>query len=115
MNLLANLTEEVKKLEKGADLETIWEKTKKTLVDIFETGREKAEEYTKKGKEKWEIYTLRREIAKEFTQLGGLVYNLLVEKGTTKIAGNPEVKEKIAKIQGLEEDLRKKEKSIGVS
>ncbi len=102
-------------MEKGEDLETIWEKTRKTLIEIFETGREKAEEYSKKGKEKWEIYTLKREIAKEFTQLGGLVYSLLVEKGTTRIAGDPEVKEKIAKIKELEEDLRKREKSVGTT
>jgi hypothetical protein len=98
-------------LGKEENLESIWEKTRKTALEIFETGREKAEEYTKKGKEKWEIYTLKREIAKEFTQLGGLVYRLLVEKGTTRIAGDPEVKEKISRIKDLEEDLRKGEKS----
>ena len=100
-------------MEKGEDLETIWEKTRKTLIEIFETGREKAEEYTKKGKERWEMYTLKREIAKQFTQLGGLVYGLLVEKRTTRIAGDQEVKERIAKIKELEEDLRRKEKSLG--
>jgi hypothetical protein len=100
-------------LEKGEDLETIWDKTRKTLREIFETGREKAEEYTKKGKERWEIYTLKREIAKQFTQLGGLVYGLIVEKGTTRIAGDQEVKERIDKIKELEEDLRRKEKSLG--
>ena len=102
-------------MEKGEGLETIWEKTRKTLIEIFETGREKAEEYTKKGKGRWEIYTLKREIAKEFAQLGGLVYRLLVEKVTTRIAGDPEVKEKIAKIKELEEDLRKREKSVGTT
>jgi len=102
-------------LGKGENLESIWEKTRKTALEIFETGREKAEEYTKKGKEKWEIYNLKREIAKEFTQLGGLVYKLLVEKGTTRIAGDPEVKEKIARIKELEGDLRKREKSEGIT
>lgn len=97
---------------KEKHLESIWEKTRKTAMEIFETGREKAEEYTKKGKEKWDIYTLKREIAKEFTQLGGLVYRLLVEKRTTRIAGDQEVKEKISRIKELEEDLRKREKSI---
>ena len=93
-------------------VETLWDKMKKTLTEIYEAGREKAEEITKLGKVKLEIFNIKRQITSQFSELGGMVYHLIVETKTTHIAGNDRVKALVKKIQTLEDELKRKEEEI---
>jgi len=93
-----------------------WEKTMSALLDSIRDGLElvvdKTEEYGKIGKLKVDIFGIKRNIEKQFTELGGRVYELMTTKSTTKIAEDEEVKKAIETVKGLEVQLKDKELEI---
>ena len=72
----------------------------------------KTEELTKIGKIKVEILGIKRNIEKNFTELGGKVYHLLVEEKDSQVASNAEVKKIIDQIKDLEKQLRTKNQEL---
>ncbi|MBD3290842.1 hypothetical protein GF337_18690 [candidate division KSB1 bacterium] len=72
----------------------------------------KTDEYTKIGKIKVDIIAIKREIDKNFTQLGSKVYQLVVEENTTKIASDDEVKVISNSIKELNEKLDAKKQEL---
>ncbi len=90
----------------------LWEDIQKTIREGVTTIAEKTEELTKIGRAKVEILNIKRQIERQFTELGGKVYNLIAEEGSARVASNPEVKEVIAEIQRLEKQLEVKRKEI---
>lgn len=90
----------------------LWEDIQKTIREGVSTLAEKTEELTKIGRAKVEALNIKRQIERQFTDLGGKVYHLIAEEGSSRVAGNPEVKDVIAEIQRLERQLEEKRKQI---
>ena len=86
------------------------------LTSMFKRGvstvAKKTDEYTKIGKLKVDIIGIKREIDKQFTMLGGKVYQLIVEENNTKIASNDEVKQIIDEVKNLNEKLNQKKEEL---
>jgi len=93
-------------------MEKLWEKIKKSVMDGVQTAAEKTEEYTKLGKAKLDILAVKRKISKNFTELGGLVYDGVKEKKGADALKSDDVTALIDSLKGLEEDLRKKESAL---
>jgi len=71
---------------------------------------DKAEEVTKLGKVKLDIFQIKRDIEKQFADLGGMVYQLILDKKTKDFEKNENVKSCLTVIQELEKKLKEKEK-----
>ncbi len=71
---------------------------------------DKAEEVTKLGKVKLDIFQIKRDIEKQFSELGGTVYQLIEDKKTKDFEKNENVKACLTAISDLEKKLKEKEK-----
>lgn len=90
----------------------LWDDITKTIKEGVDTVVEKTEELTKIGKIKVDILGIKRNVEKNFTELGGKVYHLIVEEKKTQIASDKEVKEIIDRIKVLEKELQDKKEKI---
>ena len=93
-------------------MEKLWEKVKKSLTDGYNVAAEKTEELTKLGKLKIDILNTKRKISKQFTELGGTVYEASKDGKTTQVMKTPEVEAIMSSIKTLEEELSEKEKAF---
>lgn len=89
-----------------------WENLSSMFKKGVSTVAKKTDEYTKIGKIKVDIIGIKREIDKQFTLLGGKVYQLIVEENSTKIATNEEVKQIIDTVKDLNEKLDEKKEEL---
>ena len=95
-------------------MDTLWNRVKKNLVDWYETAYDKTDEMARIGKKKVEITGLNRSIEKHFSEMGGRVYDLIVEQGHrgNRTADDDVVKRLVAEVKELESRLRQKEEEI---
>ncbi len=95
-------------------MDDLWSKVKKNLVEWYETAYDKTDEYARIGKKKVEITGLNRSIEKHFSEMGGRVYDLIVEQGHrgNKTSDDVVVKRIVAEVKELESHLKKKEEEI---
>ncbi len=95
-------------------MDDLWTKVKKNLVEWYETAYDKTDELARIGKKKIEITGLNRSIEKHFSEMGGRVYDLIVEQGHrgNKTADDEVVQRLVAEVKELEERLRLKEEEI---
>ncbi len=95
-------------------MDTLWNKVKKNLVEWYETAYDKTDEMARIGKKKVEITGLNRSIEKHFSEMGGRIYDLIVEQGHrgNRTADDDVVQRLVAEVKELESRLRKKEKEI---
>lgn len=100
---------------------SLWDDIKKNLGEwvtkaadkageFTREAADKAEEVTKLGKVKLDIFQTKRDIEKQFAELGGTVYQLIQDKKTKDIEKNENVKACLAVIKDLEKKLKDKEK-----
>ncbi len=86
------------------------------LLDSIREGLElvvdKTEEYSKIGKLKVDIFGIKRNIERQFVELGGRVYEMMTTGAADKIAGDEECKKLVATVQSLEQQLKEKEAEI---
>jgi len=96
-------------------MDTLWNRVKKNLVDWYEMAYDKTDEMARIGKKKVEITGLNRSIEKHFSEMGGRVYDLIVEQGHrgNRTADDDVVQRLIAEVKELESRLRQKEEEIG--
>ena len=90
-------------------MEQLWKKIKKSVMEGVTTAAEKTEEYTKIGKAKLDILAVKRKITKNFTELGGIVYDSVKEKKAGEALESPEAKKVINTLEDLEKELSEKE------
>ena len=87
-----------------------------SLLDSIRDGLElvvdKTEEYTKIGKLKVDIFTIKRNIEKQFTELGGRVFEVLTGDDPKSVQKDEQVTTLVEEIQSLESDLKEKEAEI---
>jgi len=86
------------------------------LSNFFKKGvtvvAQKTDEYAKIGKIKVDIIGLKRDIDKNFTDLGGRVYQLIVEENDTNIASNNDVNTIIGAVNELHTKLQLKKMEL---
>ncbi|MFQ5606164.1 MAG: hypothetical protein ACE5HS_23075, partial [bacterium] len=66
----------------------LWDDIAKTIREGVDTVVEKTEELTKIGMIKMDIINIKRNVDKNFSELGGKVYHLLVEENKAQIAND---------------------------
>lgn len=95
-------------------MDTLWNRVKKNLVDWYEMAYDKTDEMARIGKKKVEITGLNRSIEKHFSEMGGRVYDLIVEQGHrgNRTADDDVVQRLIAEVKELESRLQQKEEEI---
>jgi DNA helicase IV len=77
-------------------------------TEFSRDAADKAEELTKLGKVKLDIFQINREIEKQFTKLGGTVYEKILEQ-KKNIESDESVINSVEEIRNLEKKLRVKE------
>jgi hypothetical protein len=95
-------------------MDTLWNRVKKNLVEWYETAYDKTDEMARIGKKKIEITGLNRSIEKHFSEMGGRIYDLIVEQGHrgNKTADDELVQRLVAEVKELEGQLHQKEEEI---
>ncbi len=93
-----------------ATQETLWNRIRKTVMEGVTTAAEKTEEFTNIGKAKLDVLAIKRKISKQFTELGGLVYEGVKTKTPENTFKTSEVKVIISHLAELEKELDEKEK-----
>ncbi len=91
---------------------SLWEKVKKSVKEGVTVAADKTEEYTRIGKIKLDIAGLNRKREKQFAELGEKVYHLFGEKKAGGISQDKGVKDLVAGIKALEDELEEKKKKI---
>ncbi|HEX9653632.1 MAG TPA: hypothetical protein VGA99_07970, partial [bacterium] len=91
---------------------SLWDDIAKTIREGVDTVVGKTEEYTKIGKIKIDIINIKRNVEKNFSELGGRVYHLMVEQKKTQIAGDKEVTKIIDSVKLLEKELQDKKTEL---
>jgi len=93
-------------------MSNLWDDITKTIREGVDTVVEKTEELTKIGKIKVDILNIKRQIDKQFSELGGHVYHLIAEEKKSDVSGNDEVKKMISAVKKLEAQLDEKNEEL---
>ena len=91
---------------------TLLEKIKNSVVKGVTVAAEKTEDYTKLGKAKIDVLAVKRSISKQFTELGGIVYEAVKDKKVDEAMKEKKTKDIIAALKKLEKELGDKEKTF---
>lgn len=92
-------------------MSTLWDDIAKTIRDSVDTVVGKTEELTKIGRIKVDIINIKRNIEKQFTELGGTVFHM-IDENKTSIASNADVKAIVEKVKELEKQLNAKNEEL---
>ena len=90
----------------------LWDDIAKTIREGVDTVVEKTGELTKIGKIRIDILNIKRNIDKNFSELGGRVYQLIAEEKETEISTDKEAREVIECIKILEKELDDKKSEL---
>lgn len=90
---------------------SLWEEVKKNVVEIYSVTSDKTSEMAKVGSRRWDKFGISRDIERQFSELGNLVYTGLQE-GRQDILEDEAVAVLMARIGALEEELKRKEEEI---
>ena len=90
----------------------LWDDIARTLRESVDTVVEKTEELTKIGKIKIDILNIKRNVQKNFSELGGRVYHLIIKEKKTAISADKEATEIIECIKILEKELDDKKSEL---
>lgn len=99
---------------------SLWDDVKKSLGEWVAKAADKAGEFTKEavgkagettklGKIRLDIFQVKRDIEKNFADLGGTVYHLVTEEKVKNVEKEEKVTTIIEKIKELEKKLKEKE------
>ena len=90
----------------------LWDDIAKTIRDGVDTVVEKTEELTRIGRIKVDILNIKRNVEKNFSELGGRVYQLISKEKNAAISTDKEAKEIIECIKILEKELDDKKSEL---
>ncbi len=90
----------------------LWDDIAKTIREGVDTVVEKTGELTKIGKIKIDILNIKRNVEKNFSELGGRVYHLSTKEKKTAISTDKEANEIIECIKILEKELDDKKSAL---
>lgn len=89
----------------------LWDDVKKNLVEWYTLTSEKTTEAARIGSRRWDKFGISRDIERQFSELGSLVYNGLKEEREDLLAGE-EIQDLVRRIENLEEELQRKNQEI---
>ena len=90
---------------------TLWDEVKKNLVDLYAVTSERTSELAKITSRRYDKFGISREIERQFSELGNLVYSSLKE-GKTGILEDPALAALVKRVDELETELRLKDQQI---
>jgi predicted RNase H-like nuclease (RuvC/YqgF family) len=90
----------------------LWERVKKTANEIYATASERAVEGVNLGVKKLDEATLRRELSREFAELGGRTYQLIQRGEAGTLSAHPRIQPLLRRLEELERRLKEKEDEI---
>lgn len=90
---------------------SLWDEVRKNIVDLYEVTSDKTTEIAKVGSRRWDKFGISRDIERQFSELGSLVYNGLQE-GRQDVLQDEAVAVLMSRIGALEEELKNKEAEI---
>ncbi len=89
---------------------SIWLNLKNNLAKGAKFAGQKSGEFSKKSKSKLNELGIKKEIEEKFIDLGGLVYQKAINKGTLNFEKDLIIKHIIEQIKELEQELSQLEK-----
>lgn len=89
----------------------LWDDVKKNLVEWYTLTSEKTAEAAKIGSRRWDKFGISRDIERQFSELGSLVYTGLKEENDDVLSGQP-VLDLVQRIKDLEVELAAKGEEI---
>ena len=90
---------------------SLWNDVKKNLAELYSTTSEKSSEFAKITSRRYDKFGISREIERQFSELGNLVYTGIKEE-REDLLDDPVAQELIQKIGALEDELRAKDEEI---
>ena len=90
----------------------LWERMKKTVAEVYTAASGKAVEGVNIGVKKLDEVTIRRELSKEFTDLGGRTYQLLKRDQGDDLPSDATIRHHMGRLEELETRLEEKEQEI---
>jgi|GEM_PF-509879 len=90
----------------------LWDDIARTIREGVDTVVEKTEELTRIGRIKVDILNIKRNVEKNFSELGGRVYQLISKEKNAAISTDKEAKEIIECIKILEKELDDKKSEL---
>jgi hypothetical protein len=90
---------------------SLFDDVKKNLVEWYSISSEKTAEVAKVTTRRYDKFGISRDIERQFSELGSLIYNGVREEREDLLV-DPAVTALIGRIQGLEEELRLKNEEI---
>ncbi len=89
----------------------LWDDVKKNLVEWYSTTSEKTTEIARTSSRRWDKFGISRDIERQFSELGSLVYSGLQEN-QADILAQEGVTNLVHRIKALEEELQLKTEEI---
>jgi len=89
----------------------LWDDVKKNLVEWYTVTSEKTSEAARIGSRRWDKFGISRDIERQFSELGNLVYSGLKE-GQEDILESEDFQSLVSRIETLEEELKLKDEEI---
>ena len=89
----------------------LWDEVKSNLVEWYTITSDKTSEAARIGSRKWDKFGISRDIERQFSELGSLVYAGLKDDQEDILTGEP-VQELIRRIEELEKELSTKGQEI---
>jgi len=89
----------------------LWDEVKKNLTDWYGVAADKTGEMAKVGVRRYDIFGLSRDIERQFSEIGSLVYGA-VNEDRQDILEDPLLLSLVDKVKDLEGELQAKEQEI---
>ncbi len=90
---------------------SIWDDAKKNLTEWYSVTADRTSELAKVTSRRYDKYGLSRDIERQFSELGSVVY-LALQEDRADVLESPEVAALVARIADLEQELRRKDDEI---
>jgi len=90
---------------------TLWDDVKSNLTEWYGVAADKTGDLAKVGLRRYDIFGLSRDIERQFSEIGSLVYNALGED-RSDVLDDPVLLSLVDKVRELEQDLQGKEHEI---
>jgi hypothetical protein len=94
------------------DMDSAWEKIKKSVKEGAALSIEKIEEYSKVGKLKVEEFAAKRKVERNFMEIGERVFELITADKKADPASDVSVKKAISNVKALRDELAAIDKKI---
>lgn len=90
---------------------SIWDDAKRNLAEWYAVTADKTSELAKVTSRRYDKFGLSRDMERQFSELGSVVY-LALQEGRQDVLESPEVAGLLSRISDLERELRRKEAEI---